>query len=110
MKKILTTMLLLITLTSYGQEEATKLQKSVMCAKTEIVLKIVTEQFKEMPIFYGSELNTDKVKYFVSLNPKTGAWTIIQFDSEIACILGSGDRAELNFKDIFKDESNGKNS
>lgn len=60
--------------------------KKISCTTTEIVLQSLTEEFFEKPIWLG-EGSDSLYSIFVS---KNGSWTIIQFNNQIACVIGVG--------------------
>lgn len=52
--------------------------------------------FKEVPSWAGKDENS---RYVIMLNEKTKSWTIVQFNDQVACVLGSGtDGAVLKLK------------
>lgn len=71
------------------------IQKQVVCDQTKTVMETLTgKEYKEQPFWIG----TDETSRFVMLtNEKTGAWTFVQFNENIACILGTGE----HYKQIF---------
>ena len=70
-------------------------EKPVVCEKTEKVIESLQKgQYKENPIWVGYD---DKSKYALFANEKTKTWTMIQFNENIACILGVGEGSKLVF-------------
>jgi hypothetical protein len=68
--------------------EPVKINKPVVCNDTSVVFKALTDgDFKEQPIWVGA---AEDSKYTLFVNEKTGTWTVIQFDSKNACVLGEG--------------------
>lgn len=68
-------------------------EKSVQCERAEVVIKeLLLGEYKEQPVWIG---NDQVSRYSVFANPKTGSWTLLQFNEKIACVLGSGGSSEL---------------
>ncbi len=86
MKKILA---LLLSIPGFSlAQESVVVEKSVVCARTNIVLETLKETYKEEPVWLGN--GNDRSRYSIFVNPKNGQFTIVQFNQEIACILGAG--------------------
>jgi hypothetical protein len=96
MKHILILSLLAIGLAANAQSVTTK--KEVYCDKTEDMLSILkSEKFEETPIWLGKG-DGKAPNYSLFVNTETKTWTIIQFNNELACVLGSGE----SYKTITK--------
>jgi len=62
--------------------------KPVVCSDLKSIVETLGEsEIDEKPIFKGKD---DRATYFLSLNKKTGSWTMVQFREDVACILGFG--------------------
>lgn len=87
MKKLL----LMILLSSSVYAEPVTIEKPVICDATETVFKSLSgENYQETPIWLAS--STEKlVNYSLWVNVSTKTWTIVQFNKNIACILGVGE-------------------
>ena len=89
MKKLLTLLVLIPLLTSAQSSGPTTLEKTVICDKTQNVLDVIMNgRFHEKPVWGGED---DTSRYGLLVNRETGTWTIIQFNKETACILGTGE-------------------
>ena len=86
MKKLL--ILLLFPTIVFAQTPIT-IDKPVVCNWVSVVLDTLREKYQEEPVWVGND--RDRSKYTVFVNPKNGQFTIIQFNNEIACILGAGE-------------------
>jgi hypothetical protein len=84
MRNIIFSVLLLPAL-AWAQDPVI-VDKKVVCNSIEIVLSTLTEGYSEQPIWIGEGADS---KYSLFTN-KQGAWTIIQFNDKIACIIGAG--------------------
>ena len=71
--------------------------KPVLCGPVKEMFKQLVEDYKEEPIWLGTS-GKESSKYSLFVNSKTGAWTVVQSSTEIACILGTG----LNSKNIIR--------
>lgn len=91
MKNFLISVLLLPVLAV--AQEPVIVEKSVVCDKTEIVLNSLIKEFSEKPVWLG---NSGDSKYSMFVDKK-GAWTIIQFNNRIACIIGAGETSRQIF-------------
>lgn len=70
------------------QQGPVKVDKPVLCTKTELVLPEVYKQYKEVPI-WGSKLKDSKIALFV--NTETETWTIVQWSDDFACVIETGE-------------------
>lgn len=67
-------------------------QKLNCNSTTGVFEKIARSEFKEKPVWIGSNKTS---KIVVVVNEKTGTWTIIQFNDEIACLFAAGEGYRL---------------
>jgi len=74
---------------------AVEVKKSVFCADAKSVFKNITEsEWEETPVWVGNGADST---FTLIANEKTGTWTLIQFNQEIACIIDVGvDHSLLN--------------
>ena len=70
--------------------EITEMRKPVICMNTAVLLSTLSEQGQELPVWLGQGDGEDRSRTTLLINAKTGAWTIVQFDGSMACVLGSG--------------------
>ena len=69
------------------------IQKPVECGETKLILSLVVKEYKETPIFI---LNSDvKSKIALTANHQTKSWTLLEFNTEIACILATGEDFDM---------------
>ena len=88
MRKTIITLVLLFSTTTFAQE-VINLTKSIKCSNAESVMQYFTEQYKEMPVWVGKTTNGTHVTLLI--NKEKRSWTLIEYDSKLACILGAGD-------------------
>jgi len=96
MKKLLVTLLLSCSTIASAQLEPDfkSVPKSVLCGPLAAIIRGITSaEIDERPIWVGRD-EESKSYYAVFVNSKTGAFTVIQFGSEIGCILGTGIKSE----------------
>lgn len=92
MRKLLLGVLLLPAL---AQAQPVTVEKPVVCDKTEKVIETLQGgQYKENPSWIGFD---DKSKYALFVNEKTKTWTMIQFNENIACVIGLGEGSKTIF-------------
>jgi hypothetical protein len=92
MKYILIFLTSLLCLTAVAQ---TTTKKEVYCDNTDKLLLILQNgEFEETPIWFGKG-DGKAPNYSLLVNQKTKSWTMIQFNNEIACVIGTGDNFNL---------------
>ncbi len=64
--------------------------KQVLCYDLASVIKILREEYQESVSFQGVNTLTEGSRIALAENTETGTWTIIEYDSTTACILGMG--------------------
>lgn len=75
--------------------EPLEIQKTVVCDKASTVLNgLQAGKFKEMPGWTGVA-STEDTSFVIMANESTGTWTIVQFNAELACILGEGKNGQV---------------
>lgn len=87
MKSLLAVILLLPGIV-LAQSEPKIVNKKVICESPAVVFKILIESNPEEKPFWVGE--SDTYRYTMLVNKKTGTWTLLQFDNDIACIIGMG--------------------
>jgi hypothetical protein len=90
MKHILLFLAFFLFLNFASAEEFT-VKKEIQCDKTDVLIPILKgKDFEEVPIWFGKG-DTKAPNYSLFVNSETKTWTIIQFNKEFACVLGSGE-------------------
>lgn len=74
---------------SVANAQPVKIDKPVVCDKTDTVFAVLKEKFQETPVWGGNN-SQGKTNYALMLNPETKTWTLIQFNTDTACVLGTG--------------------
>jgi hypothetical protein len=89
MKYILIFLISLVYLTAVAQPVTTK--KEVQCDKTDVMISVLKgRDYEEVPIWFGKG-ESKAPNYSLFVNAETKSWTIIQFNNELSCVLGSGE-------------------
>jgi len=69
--------------------------KPVLCGPLDILFKgLADEEVNEKPFWIG-KAEDEKSEFAVFVNPKTGAFTLVQFGKEWGCILGIGYKSQV---------------
>jgi hypothetical protein len=72
----------------------TEVPKTVSCGSLATIVKALTgKDIGETPVWIGRDEN-GRSNYAVFMNDRTGSFTILQFNTEVACILGAGNKSE----------------
>jgi|APGre2960657423_1045063.scaffolds.fasta_scaffold380590_2 hypothetical protein len=88
--KIITYIIAVFVFVPTAIAQSFELQKPVTCSSTILVFQALFEQAGELPVWLGLGTNQDTSKTVLLTNPGTKTWTIVQFDKDKACVLGSG--------------------
>ena len=73
-------------------------QKPIEGVDTALMFRgLSSSDFKEKPIWMGTEPGVTLSRYSLFVNEETKSWTLIQFDEKIACVLGTGEASSLLF-------------
>lgn len=106
MKKMVTGLLLCLTVAiSHGQDAGLDnikfidAKKPIKCAETKALLMGLDKIYGEKILRVGSnDLAIDgKPTLIVFLeNAKTKSWTVVEYDANYACVLGSGEYPEVH--------------
>lgn len=64
----------------------------MVCNATRIVLaEIAKSDYREVPLWVGDISKESKVKLAIVANEKTGSWTLLQYNDEVACLMSMGE-------------------
>ena len=74
--------------------EAFQTNKPVICDSTKTVVNFLKDSFNENPVWVAKD-QSDKSRYVLFVNSKTGSWTMIQMTPEIACVIGVGVESKM---------------
>lgn len=65
-----------------------KTNLEVVCFNTEVLTKLLRDEFKEFPQFAGDA--GPETRTVLTVNVKTKSWTIFVYNKDVSCILGTG--------------------
>ena len=88
MKRLMIVLVLCITVSSAAEPRL--VNKSVTCDTVEAVFQALVETFEETPQWQGRTQNTGVV---LTVNAKTGAWTLVEYTTTTACIIAVGENS-----------------
>jgi hypothetical protein len=88
MRTLLSALLLSLTV-SLANAEPFESRKPVLCDDTQTLIKSLTENYNEKPVWTARN-PVDDTRFALFVNEKTGFWTLLQMTSKIACIIGVG--------------------
>ena len=68
-----------------------KIEKPLNCGPASQLLEFLENSYNEKQVWVGIDLSMPNESYVALLkNPDNGKWTLVQYNSHVACILGSG--------------------
>lgn len=65
------------------------LQKPLKCSDAQIVMNYFVDTHKETPVWVGKSVHNTHITLLV--NKETRSWTMIEYDTKLACVLGAGE-------------------
>lgn len=79
----------LIAAMTSSVSKPTEINRKIVCEDTELVLKNLSESYKEIPIIMGN--NDEGNLSVITANLTTLTWTILLVEKNRACIIDSGE-------------------
>ena len=70
-------------------QEIIDLTKPMKCSDAQSVMNYFVDTHKETPIWVGKSVHNTHITLLV--NKQTRSWTMIEYDTRIACVLGAGE-------------------
>ena len=68
-------------------------EKPVFCTDVKSMIEFLSgEDYQEVPTWIGKD---EKSKYVLMSNEKSKTWTIVQFNDQVACVLGTGTHGNI---------------
>ena len=65
------------------------LNKAMKCSDAQVVMNYFVDIQKEIPVWVGKTVNNSHIKLL--MNRETRSWTVIEYDTRLACVLGAGE-------------------
>jgi hypothetical protein len=82
----------LISFVAYAQPPI-EIEKPVLCSDVKTVIETMSgPEWQEVPFWVGKDTSS---KYVLMVNEKTKTWTMVQYNDDVACILGTGSNSTL---------------
>ena len=94
MPKLISMAFLFCLASSIANAEPFERRKVVMCDAVETIFKTLFEEFHEEPIWFAKD-SPSPTQYVITANAKEDTWTLVQFDTTQACVLGVGTGSKL---------------
>jgi hypothetical protein len=98
MKKII--LLLLLTLSTIACSKETN--KPVLCMDAKEMFDAIFEEYRET-ILMVFDQDSFPNKIVLTVNPATRTWSLVEYSTEIACLLGSGNNYKIMGRVSSKD-------
>ena len=89
MRKIAMAFLFCLTSSIANAQEIIDLTKQMKCSDAQTVMNYFTNVFKETPVWVGKTVHNTHIALLA--NQETRSWTMIEYDTRIACVLGAGE-------------------
>ena len=70
-------------------QEIIDLTKPRKCSDASSVMNYFVDIHKETPIWVGKSVHNTHIT--VLMNRETRSWTVIEYDTRLACVLGAGE-------------------
>jgi len=93
MKKLFFLLALLCAFNAHSQNT---LDKPVVCMPAKTLFSTLAQKYKEKLYWIGKTESEDS-KFALLVNTETNSWTIVEFNKDLACILGNG----VDYKNLF---------
>jgi len=87
---------LLALLCAFNAQSQTTLDKPVVCLPVKTLFSALNGKYKEKFYWIGKTESEDS-KFALLVNAETHSWTIVEFNNDLACILGTG----IDYKNLI---------
>ena len=92
MRMLALAFLFCLTSSIANAQPAVQVDKTVTCSTLKNVVEQLSGIYKEEPNWTGVSAYS---KYIMFVNPNTQAWTLVEYNDTVACIIGTGERSTL---------------
>lgn len=65
------------------------LNKAMKCSDAQVVMNYFVDTHKETPVWVGKSVHNTHITLL--MNRETRSWTVIEYDTRLACVLGAGE-------------------
>lgn len=86
MKKLILSLLLATSLTACSQEA----NKPVVCLDTKEMFDSIFEEYNESILMIFDQDAYPDNKIALTVNSKSKTWSLVEFNTNVACLLGAG--------------------
>lgn len=94
MKKLI--VLLALMFSSSVSTQTVEGTKSIICGNTKAVIATLRgRELDQDPVWIALFKEKNPTRFALLVNEKSSAWTFIEYNSEMACILAFGDKSEM---------------
>lgn len=109
MKIFLVASLFCFSIIAHAQQNFVTVNKPVICGPVDTILKgLADKDIDEKPVWIGKR-EDQKTEFYMFINFKTSAFTLVEVGKEIGCILGIGynsnfitpPKDSIKFKPVF---------
>ena len=90
MKKIILSLLLAVSTIACSKE----MSKPVLCMDTKEMFDTIFEEYRETILMVFNQ-DSFPNKIILTVNPATKTWSLVEYNTEIACLLGSGNNYKI---------------
>lgn len=87
---LLTTLLCLAYVPAAAQLFST--QRAIVCGEADQILNALISELGEQPVWQGTGPDNNS-RYMLLVSQDGQGWTLIQFNRQIACIIGAGENS-----------------
>jgi hypothetical protein len=70
-------------------QEIIDLTKLLKCSDAQVVMNYFVDTHKETPVWVGKSVYNTHITLLI--NKETRSWTMIEYDTRLACVLGAGE-------------------
>jgi hypothetical protein len=77
---------------TYTHAEPRAVKKTVICADKIAVFEQLIKEFGETPQWQGQNAQ-QMTQIMLTVNLKTGSWTIVEYNADTACVLAVGENS-----------------
>jgi len=70
-------------------QEVIDLNKPLKCSDAQTVMDYFVKIHKETPVWVGKTVHNTHITLL--MNRETRSWTMIEYDTKLACVLGAGE-------------------
>lgn len=98
MKKVSVALLFCLISSIAHAQEIIDLTKPMKCSDAQSVMNYFVDIHKETPIWVGKSVHNTHIT--LMMNKQTRSWTMIEYDTKIACVLGAGEDRSSSSSEI----------